>query len=192
MRGRRQVRAAGEGRPLSPAPTCAPRPAPRASCSPLPGATAFHFPGPAVSGPDRLLPLPRAPLTPAPRARPGAQTAPGCSARATSSCAWVPTHACHALLGPAGRWALIGMVPSSQTPVPRDPQHHQALVPKENLTNASKMDKFGGGERGKFAPSEPCTEDGLSPPTTFCQVSESRTLACCKWSGHGCVRHLCQ
>lgn len=71
-------------------------------------------------------------------------TARRCSTGASSSCSWVPTPACHALLGPAGRQALTGMVPSSQTRAPRGPHHHQAFVPEADLTNASDIDKFRG------------------------------------------------
>lgn len=109
------------GSSVVPAPTCAPQPASRASCRRLPGAAALSLSRPCERRPRAAPPSPARPLTPAPRAPRGCsdRTLHGGYTGASSSCSWVPTPACHALLGPAGRWTLTGMVPSSQTPAPR-------------------------------------------------------------------------
>lgn len=141
----------------------------------------FHFPGPANASRSGSS-LSRAPPDPSPaRAQEmlGSHTARGCSAGTSSSCSWVPTPACHALLGPAGRRALTGMVPSSHTPAPRGPQHYQAFVPKADLTNASEMVQFR--DKDLLPRSPGLKTDSLGQPL---QVSESRALACYKWSGH--------
>lgn len=101
-------------------------------------------------------------------------TARGCSAGASSSsCSWVPTPACHALLGPIGCPALPGMVPSSQTLAPKGPQHHQAFVPKADLTKASEMDKFQGKD---LLPRSPGLKTASRPTASSVRVKSTRLV----------------
>lgn len=99
-----------------------------------------------------------------------------------------PTAGAWRLAGPAGRRALTGMVPSSQTLAPRGPHHHQAFVPEADLTNASDIDKFRGKDLLPRSPGLRMASLGL--PHQVSRVKSIRYAT--NGAGTRLVPHLCQ